>query len=259
MPRLETKPKPKPEAPSWREIRHAPCRVVPEAVVIPSGRYTMGASEGDKFGNAAEQPAHTVRIDYPFLMGRHPVTVGEFRHFRPEHAPDDDVELPVVGVTWWEAAEYCAWLTERTGEPWRLPTEAEWEYACRAGTTTPFPGGWSLGPDEANFLYDESGRRIGVGTRLPVGGFPPNAWGLCCMTGNVCEWVADLWHADYHGAPADGSVWIDDPSEKRRVLRGGAWDYMPRLLRSSWRDAFHQEGRRDNLGFRVVMTIEGEA
>jgi len=244
-----------PEIKNHRNHPHAPCRVVPEAVMIPSGTFRMGAGSDDSCATPEESPSHLVEIRRPFLMGRHPVTVGEFRHFRPDHAPDDHVELPAVGMSWWEAAEYCAWLTDRTGESWRLPTEAEWEYACRAGTTSRYHSGEELSLEDANYLYTNDGSRIGSGMRVSVGSFPENPWGLCCMHGNVAEWVADLWHPSFEGAPTDGSAWIEQAVFGRRVIRGGAWDQMPRQQRSSSRDHMDEHRWRDNVGFRVVLTM----
>jgi formylglycine-generating enzyme required for sulfatase activity len=157
----------------------------------------------------------------------------------------------VVRVNWHEAGAYCNWLTEQTGHEYRLPSEAEWEYACRAGSTGPFAVGDEITPAQANFLYDESGIRIGIGRRSRVGRYAPNAFGLCDLHGNVSEWTADSWHAGYPGAPEDGRAWIE-PADPRRVVRGGAWDYLPRLLRSAWRDRRPVDHRADNIGFRVA-------
>jgi formylglycine-generating enzyme required for sulfatase activity len=134
-----------------------------------------------------------------------------------------------------------------------LPSEAEWEFACRAGSRAPFGFGNEISVDEANFYYDENGTRVGRGCRSKVGNFPPNYFGLHDMHGNVCEWVTDSWHPNYKGAPGDGSPWVD-PSNNRRAIRGGAWDYLPRLLRSSWRDWRDSDRRADNIGFRVATS-----
>jgi formylglycine-generating enzyme required for sulfatase activity len=146
-------------------------------------------------------------------------------------------------------------LTLATGIPFRLPSEAEWEYACRAGSSTVFPDGGNLAPDQANYLYDESGETIGPGALTPRGVYPPNAFGLRDMLGNVCEWTADVWHPDFHGAPTDGSPRFDGETPDRRVIRGGAWDHLPRVLRASWRDWAPESARWDNLGFRIAFTL----
>ena len=226
----------------------------PELVPLPPGEFTMGESPLDKFANDTERPAHRVRIGPGLSLGRYPVTTGEFRAFHPAHAPGEDPALPVVDVTWHEACAYCGWLAERTGGPFRLPTEAEWEYACRAGSVTPFACGIEITPADANYFYSEAGERIGPGCRTPVGRYPANAFGLHDLHGNVCEWVADPWQPDYTEAPAEGSACLaGDPHQ--RTIRGGAWDYLPRLLRSSWRDSLPPDRRRDNLGFRVALTF----
>jgi formylglycine-generating enzyme required for sulfatase activity len=182
------------------------------------------------------------------------VTVAEYRAYAPGHAPEEDPSWPVVSVSWDDARAYCAWLGAAPPGPYRLPTEAEWEYACRAGGRGPFAGGDELSPGEANFLYSEEGRRVGPGRRTPVGSYPANAFGLHDLQGNVGEWVEDAWHPAYGGAPADGSAWGATGDEDRRVIRGGAWDYLPRLLRSAWRDCLPRSHRRDNLGFRLAAS-----
>jgi formylglycine-generating enzyme required for sulfatase activity len=240
-------------------------RAEPALVRVPAGAFLMGEAPDDKFVTDTERPAHRVAISRDFELARFPVTVGEFRAFAPAHAPDEDPACPVVGVSWDDAKAYCAWLGVGTGrppvpasgegEPFRLPTEAEWEYACRAGSRTPFAPGSELTPAAANFLYSEEGQRIGPGIRTPAGRYPANAFGLHDLHGNVCEWVEDPWHPDYAGAPGDGSAWKDTGDPDRRVIRGGAWDYLPRLLRSAWRDSLPRAHRRDNLGFRVARSL----
>jgi formylglycine-generating enzyme required for sulfatase activity len=140
---------------------------------------------------------------------------------------------------------YAAWLREQTGQPFRLLTEAEWEYCCRASTMTIFGTGDDIDPSQANYLYDEHGFKVGPGHRTPKGTYAPNAFGLEDMHGNVCEWVADVWRPTHDAILCDGL----------RVIRGGAWDYMPRLLRSAWRDFASPETRRDNLGFRIACDL----
>jgi formylglycine-generating enzyme required for sulfatase activity len=226
--------------------------MTPTTVVVPAGEFEMGESDADKFANDTERPRHVVRIAAPFRMAAFPVTNADLRRFAPGFAAGESADLPAVNVSWLKATAYCGWLAAETGEPVRLPSEAEWEYACRAGTRTPFHTGAEITPAAANFLYDEHGLRVGLGQRTPAGTYAPNAFGLEAMHGNVCEWCADTWHPDYAAAPADGSAWID-PASERRVIRGGAWDYLPRLLRSSWRDALPASTRRDNVGFRIVI------
>ncbi len=207
----------------------------------------MGENENDKFANDTERPRHKVHIA-SFRLGRFPVTIGEFREFRPNHEAGQPEDWPVTMVTWDEAIAYC----ERLGGGIRLPSEAEWEYAARAGSQTPFPWGADITPENANYYYTEQGNKIGPGQRTPCGSYPPNAFGIFDMTGNVCEWTMDAWQASHKEAPADGSARVATTTPAARVLRGGAWDYLPRLLRVSWRDRLLQNQRRDNVGFRLA-------
>jgi formylglycine-generating enzyme required for sulfatase activity len=233
---------------TWREAEESPLMVVLAAV-----EFIMGENDGDKFANDTERPAHRVNFSHNFALGSFPVTVREFRQFCPGHAPGEFEDLPVVRVSWYDATAYCEWLSRRSGRIYRLPSEAEWEFACRAGSRKPFACGDEISPSLANYLYDENGIRIGTGGRTPVEKYAPNAFGLFDLHGNVCEWVADVWHPTYNGAPEDGRAWIE-PGDHRRVIRGGAWDYLPRLLRSAWRDWREADHCTDNIGFRVATS-----
>jgi len=232
---------------------------VPEVVPLPSGSFVMGAGEDDKFANMLELPRREVTIAEPFALGRTPVTFAQWDCYveanpgawRP---PDYDAgrgDHAVGSVSWDDVHGYLAWLSEATGERYRLPTEAEWEYACRAGSTTSFSTGDELTLDQANYWYAEDGKRIGPGHPLPVRSYPPNAFGLHDMHGTICELVEDSWHDGYGGLPEDGSAFVDAGSDLV-VCRGGSWDYAPRLLRSAFRDWVKRAGRFDNIGFRVV-------
>ena len=225
---------------AWRDADFAPWMIT-----LPVGEFIMGASEGDKFADDTERPAHVV-IVATFACSRAPVTVGELRTFRPSHSASDDAAWPVACVSWEEAAAYCAWLSRETGRAYRLPREAEWEYACRAGTRTPFATGEELTPDDANYFYREDGARVGPGRRTPIDMYPANTFGLHDLHGNVCEWTADEWRPNYATATGDAA---------RRAIRGCGWDYLPRLLRSAWRDGLPLDTRRDNLGFRLALTL----
>ncbi len=211
-----------------------------ETIPLPPGKHAIGASAGDKFADHSEGAERRARIG-KVALGKFPVTVGEYREFHPTHAPADADDLPVVQVSWQDARAFCAWLSSGTGQSWRLPREVEWEIACRAGSDTPFSTGHQLTPADANFLYDESGARVGSGARTPVGRYPANPWGFHDLHGNVAEWCED--------------TCTSDPDEDRRIVRGGAWDLLPRLLRSSARDALPTNARRDNVGFRVALTL----
>lgn len=228
------------------------CAIAADAhlVAIPGGTFAMGAGADDKFATDTERPVRSISV-VSFSLGAFPVTVGEFRRFMPTHESDAPAAWPVVNVDWFTATEYCVWLSETSGRRYRLPTEVEWEYACRAGSTTVFHTGTTLSLDAANFLYTESGERLGPGARLPVGSFPPNAFGLYDMHGNVCEWVADRWTPTYAESETTAAADL-------RVIRGGAWDHLPRLLRSAWRDGLPAHARYDNVGFRLAANVEDD-
>ncbi|MCS0584325.1 bifunctional serine/threonine-protein kinase/formylglycine-generating enzyme family protein [Massilia pinisoli] len=254
----------------------------PELVLLPTGRFQMGSPEHErKIAMAAgsqpawlarELPQHWVGIEKPIAMGRYPVTVGEWRLFvaatgwrssgevdwdAPGFAQTD--RHPVVGVNWFDAIRYVRWLSEVTGKSYRLPSEAEWEYACRAGTKTAFSFGDTIAPDQANydgnFTYNGGPRGEYRRGTTPVGAFAANPWGLFDMHGNVWEWVQDVVHDNYDGAPLDGSAWEDGGDQARRVLRGGSWLYTPRYLRSALRNGFSAALSNDIVGFRVVRDL----
>lgn len=225
-----------------------------EMVTLPAGSFWMGESVDDKFATDTERPRHLVTFRHKFAIGKTPVTVGEYRLFSPGHGPGEPADWPAVKLSWDDAEAYCIWLCAVTGEAFRLPTEAEWEYACRGGTETCFSTGADLALSAANFLYSEQGERIGLGRRSPVGSYPPNAYGLHDLHGNVCEFTKDTWHSDFTGASPEGRARVGGRWSELRVIRGGAWDYLPRLLRSAWRDAIPRNQARDNLGFRLALT-----
>ena len=254
----------------------------PALVLIPSGRFQMGSPEHErriamaagaqKNWLARETPQHWVGIERPFAMGRYPVTVGEWRSFvlatgwQPHGEVDwaapgfpQTDEHPVVGVTWFDARHYVRWLGEATGQRYRLPSEAEWEYACRAGTHTAFSVGDTISTSQANydgtFTYNGGPRGEYRRGTTPAGMFAPNPWGLCDMHGNVWEWVQDVVHENYEGAPVDGSAWELGGDQARRILRGGSWLYNPRYLRSALRNGFSAVLSNDIVGFRVVREL----
>ena len=155
---------------------------------------------------------------------------------------------PVINVGWEDATAYCGWLSDRTGHAYRLPSEAEWEYACRAGTATRY----SWGDDEPGGRANVRGAR---GWTAEVGGYPANGWGLHEMHGNVWEWCADEWHGSYEGAPSDGTPWIGEENPSGRVVRGGSCFSDPELARSAIRATVEPNGRSNVLGFRVSRTL----
>ncbi|MEM9281447.1 MAG: SUMF1/EgtB/PvdO family nonheme iron enzyme [Verrucomicrobiota bacterium] len=219
-------------------------------VALPIGSFVMGGSDDDRFVTSVELPRQTSRVSSPIAMGRSPVTVGDWHKFRPaQFARSDIAVLPMVDITWDDAIAYTEWLSDVSGRTCRLPTEAEWEYASRAGKEGLFPSGRNqISPREANFLYNERGEPIGCGYRTPIGCYPPNAFGLYDMSGNVSEWTSSPWRKGHHQA--------FNEHDGRRVIRGGSWDQLPRTLRCSWRDWAWESATCDNLGFRVVVELD---
>jgi formylglycine-generating enzyme required for sulfatase activity len=255
----------------------------PELVILSPGRFLMGSSEQERQAAldagarkpwvVREGPRHWVALAREFAIARHPVTVGQWREFAlstrwkasgevnwaaPGFKQTD--EHPVVGVSWNDAQLYVRWLSARTGKRYRLPTEAEWEYACRAGSSAPYSFGETIRPGQANYdcRFGWNGAETGVPRRgtTPAGAYEPNAWGLCDMHGNVWEWVQDVMHDSYEGAPVDGSAWEEGGDQARRVLRGGSWLYHPRYLRSAVRNGFAARLSNDKVGFRVVRELD---
>jgi formylglycine-generating enzyme required for sulfatase activity len=229
----------------------------PEMVALPAGEFLMGSPEDEKERLEREGPQHRVTIERRFALGRYAVTIEEYDHFcavTKREKPGDQGwgrgRRPVINVNWRDAVAYCEWLVKETGKPYRLPSESEWEYACRAGTTTRYAFGDAITPKNANY---------GMGKTTEVGAYPPNPWGLYDMHGNVWEWVEDVWHDSYKGAPTDGSAWTDgegiQPS-RDRVYRGGSWLNYPRSLRSAIRLRFAPVIRYLILGFRVARTLD---
>jgi formylglycine-generating enzyme required for sulfatase activity len=241
--------------------------VMLEMVAIPGGTFLMGSPETEEERSNDESPQHTVRVA-PFFMAKYPVTqaqwkaVAAFPKINIDLNPDPSwfkgANRPVENVSWHEAVEFCSRLAKKTGKTYRLPSEAEWEYACRAGTKTPFHFGETITTDLANHsgnfiyaIYASVLKAIFGKQTTDVGSFPPNAFGLYDMHGNVGEWCADPWHDNYIGAPADGSVWESGGNQDLRVQRGGCWYDYAVCCRSAYR-LRHSAGYRNGfLGFRV--------
>jgi formylglycine-generating enzyme required for sulfatase activity len=239
----------------------------PEMVVIPEGEFWMGSDrERDPEALDDELPRHRVRIARSFALGRYPVTFAEYERFAKatgRDLPDDEQwgrgNRPVIHVSWKDAVAYCKWLSEQTRRRYRLPTEAEWEYAARAGTETRYWWGSEIGQDAKIWANCSScGSEWDDKQTAPVGSFEPNDFGLHDTAGNVWEWVQDCWHDSYEGAPTDGhKAW---GSEGRgdcglRVLRGGSWDGGPGGLRSAHRGGDNPLGRTNDVGFRLAQDL----
>ncbi|MCA2894670.1 MAG: SUMF1/EgtB/PvdO family nonheme iron enzyme [Microcystis sp. M048S1] len=250
-------------------------------------------------GFRRERPQHEVTVP-PFFMGKYPITQAQWKaiasrtdlkvkqdlDFNPAYFKDPPKpplkrgasdsppfeggarggspthwDRPVEQVNWYDAVEFCARLSKLTGGEYRLPSEAEWEYACRAGTTTPFYFGETITGELANYnasnTYADEPNGEYRNETTPVGQFPPNAFGLYDMHGNVREWCADTWHDNYDGAPTDGSVWIENGNDNRSPLRGGSWGSNPNYCRSAIRYDyyFRRVNRINNYGFRVVCVF----
>jgi len=240
-----------------------------EMVLIPSGTLWMGSPEDEPGRGRSEGPLHRVSISR-FFMGRYPVTQAQWRvmadrkpvrhDLDPEPSGFSGAAYPVEQINWYEAVEFCDRLSQFTGRLYRLPTEAEWEYACRAGTTTPFHFGDTISTSLANYngryTYgdgQEGEYREGTNSVELFG--IANPFGLCEMHGNVWEWCLDHWHDSYEGSPTDGSVWLSANESAPRVQRGGSWIDYPRLCRSAYRRFADVANYDLDIGFRVVCEI----
>ena len=257
------------------------CEACPEMVIVPPGSFMMGSPRTPRGRYEDESPRHEATIGYPLAVGVFEVTFAEWEACVSDggcegYRPDDEGmgrgRQPVINVSWEDTRGYVAWLSEQTGEAYRLPSEAEWEYAARAGTET----AWYWGEDPGEQCRHANGfdrelaeelsaqdERIGVVPAscadgyegvAPVGSFQPNAFGLHDVSGNVWEWTDDCWNESYSGAPADGSAWTRGYCIPR-VVRGGSWNNPPGLLRSAFRDGIPREDRGFNIGFRVARTM----
>ena len=272
------------------------CPTCPEMVVVPAGEFLMGSDRRDDESYDNERPRHRVTLD-GFALGVHEVTRDEYAAFvaatgrgSGDRCAVFDAEdrrwewrseaswrsagypqagdHPVVCVNWEDAQAYVRWLSAETGKSYRLPSEAEWEYAARAGTTT--RRYWGNDPDDGCAYANGADRTFearvddwtvadctdGVVWTSPVGVYERNAFGLHDTLGNLWEWVEDCWHDDYDGAPRDGSAWTRGGDCGRRVLRGGSWGNPPRVLRSANRGRLDAEFRYTNNGFRVARTLD---
>jgi formylglycine-generating enzyme required for sulfatase activity len=261
---------------------------------IPPGRFWMGSLETEPERLDSEGPQHLVQLQ-GFFMGQTPITQAQWREVagwqerpgerwgrqletdpslfqsnaeqgeRLERLFETEVNTdnrPVEQVSWLDAMEFCSRLSQRTGRSYTLPSEAQWEYACRAGTTTPFHFGDTISSELANYdgdyTYADGPKGIYRKQTTPVGMFPANAWGLYDMHGNIWECCLDEWHGNYNGAPTDGSAWVNytegeknKESDKIRLLRGGSWFFNPASCRSAYRNLILPDDRSNVISFRV--------
>lgn len=238
------------------------CETCPEMVAIPAGSFAMGSPSSEQGRADHEGPQHRVSIPAPFAMGKFEVTFSEWDACLVDggcggHRPDDQMRgrgrRPVMDVSWEDAQAYVAWLSRKTGERYRLPSESEWEYAARAGTTGPYSVGPTIATDQANFGGDF--KHAPTALTVPVGSYPANGFGLHDMHGNLDEWVEDCWHGSYAGAPANGSAWVAEDECELRVVRGGSWYGGPHMVRSAYRDLDYPSSGFYFTGFRAVRTL----
>ena len=239
--------------PAGKEFRD--CDFCPQMVVVPAGSFTMGGE--------SEGPRRRVTIPQRFAIGKFEITFGEWDACVEAggcdgHRAGDRSwgrgRRPAIYVSWRDARAYVRWLQQFLGQPYRLLSEAEWEFAARAGTRSAFPWGDAAGRNRAN--CKGCGSRWDGRKTAKAGTFAPNAFGLHDMHGNVREWVADCWHGSYRGAPADGSAWTAGGDCRRRVLRGGSWNDIPWDIRSANRRADKYKARNSKTGFRIALTLE---
>ena len=258
------------------------CAACPQMVVIPAGRFTMGSPAYEDERYPFEGPTRELNVP-SFAMGRYEVSREQFQTYvsstRAVMAPcpsgtwqapgfDQTASDPVVCVSWDDASAFVAWLAQRLGQPYRLPSEAEWEYATRAGTTARRP--WGDSPSEA-CVYENVGDAAlqksfsvsqspvhacadGFTNTAPSGRFKPNAFGLYDTLGNVSEWTQDCWNATFTGAPGNARPWLTEGCEGR-VVRGGSWSFGPRGVRSAYRGWEPVDSRNGLIGFRVAKSL----
>ncbi|HEY5718456.1 MAG TPA: formylglycine-generating enzyme family protein, partial [Motiliproteus sp.] len=229
----------------------------PNMVVLPAGTYLMG--DQDRQGDDNERPVHPVTIAAPFAMSQHEVTFADYDLFALSTGralPSDDGwgrgDRPVINISWNDANAYTYWLRKQTGLSYRLPTEAEWEYAARAGSEGAFWWGPDIGKGNAN--CSQCGSRWDGEKTAPVGSFKPNPFGLYDLNGNVYEWVSDCYNDSYSQAPNDGSSW-DVGQCNYRVMRGGSWYDIGRLARSASRYRHPADASRNSWGFRLALEL----
>ena len=229
-------------------------RLGPKMITLPAGSFKMGDIQG--VGKSYEQPVHLVTISKPFSISKFPITFSEYDAFSKatgrklvDQYKWPRGQYPVINVNWEDAKDYARWLSKETNKTYRLPSEAEWEYAARAGSIEQYPWGNDIGINNAHCTSCSDTPM--KNQTAPVGKYPANKWGIYDMIGNVWEMTADCWNYDYVNAPKDGSAWISGDCT-RLVLRGGSWGDTPNDLRSSTRLRSYAKARTVNIGFRLV-------
>ena len=235
-----------------------------DLIGVPGGKFLMGSPEEELEREKAESPQHQVSIR-PFLLGKYPVTQAQWHAVmgnNPSKFADENVsqsKKPVERVSWLDCNFFCEKLSHIIGREFRLPREAEWEYACRGKTTTPFHFGMTIGTTLANYngedVYGSGFEGENRRETTDVDSFPPNIYGLYDLHGNVAEWCADCWHDSYDDAPTDGSAWISSNPKDFRVLRGGSWLHLPGSCRSAQRIKSEPKNKSDAFGFRIAASI----
>jgi formylglycine-generating enzyme required for sulfatase activity len=232
---------------------------------VPAGRFMMGSPSNEVGRGINEDPQHEVLIRQPFAVSKFELTIDEWNacvaNGGCKQKVDDlfwavlwgRIQRPAIDMSWDDAKQYVAWIALQTGKPYRLLSEAEWEYAARAGTQTAYSWGDQIGAGNAN--CDGCGSRWDNRQTAPVGSFVPNAFGLYDMHGNVWEWVEDCYNDKYIGAPTDGSAWTTQGDCGYRLIRGGSWNRNPELLRSASRIWLTTGIRSNRLGLRVGRTL----
>jgi formylglycine-generating enzyme required for sulfatase activity len=236
-----------------------------DMILVHGGNFLMGSPDTEEERDKDESPQHPVTVK-SFFLGRYPVTQAQWRivaetydqvniELNPDPSRFKGAMRPVEQVSWYEAQEYCNRLANKTKRPYRLPPEAEWEYACRSGTTTPFYFGNTISTElanyDGNYTYANGVKGEYRQETTPVDHFDiANAWGLCDMHGNVNEWCQDH-YGSYEDTPKDGSAWLTENSEDPRIIRSGSWIDEPGFCHSAYRYYFHPDVRDYNLGFRV--------
>ena len=233
----------------------------PEMIVVPAGSFMMGSPPTEKGRYIIEGPQHNVSIVQPLAVSKFELTFADWDACAAYGDCDPHItdggfgrgQQPVINVTWDDAEHYAAWLSKMTGKTYRLLSEAEYEYAARAGTQTAYPWGDDIGKNNSN--CNGCGSQWDLWQPAPVGSFAANRFGLFDMVGNVVEWVEDCFHNNYKGAPTNGSAWIEGGDCKRRVIRGGSWSGILAAVRSAYRAGLTDVLRRGDLGFRVARTL----